>query len=96
MSSAAALLRELREKRGISQLQLADHASVNASVVNRIERGQDAQLSTLEKLFGALGYRLFLEAVDMSEEAADLLGEEAERRREKRLQGLCAGKRRFT
>ena len=89
------LLRHLRQDRGISQLQLADQAGVNPSVVNRAERGMDARLSTWEKLFEGLGYYLHLETMEMSEEAADLLTEEAELRRERRRQGLCSGKRRF-
>lgn len=91
----AALLRALREERGISQLQLADEAGVNPSVVNRAERGEDAKLSTWDRLFENLGYCLILDAAKSSEEAADLLGEEAERRRERRLEGLCAAKRRW-
>jgi transcriptional regulator with XRE-family HTH domain len=81
------LLRHLRQDRGISQLQLADQAGVNPSVVNRAERGMDARLSTWEKLFEGLGYYLHLETMEISEEA-DL-------RRERRRQGLCSGKRRF-
>lgn len=91
----ASLLKQLRQERGISQLQLADQAGVNASVVNRAERGKDARLSTWDKLFEGLGYRLFFDAVAFAEESGDLLAEEAEWRCEKRLEGLCAGKRRF-
>lgn len=95
VSRIAALLRQRRRDRGISQLQLADLAGVNSSVVNRAERGRDAKLSTWDKLFGGLGYRLLLNVTELSEEAADLLFEEAHRRGERRRQGLCAGKRRF-
>lgn len=91
----AALLRKLREERGVSQLQLADCAGVKPSVVNRAERGMDAKLSTWDKLFAGLGYCLALDATESSEEAADVLGEEADKRRQRRLQGLCAGKRRY-
>ena len=94
-SDMAALLKQLRQDRGISQLQLADHARVNASVVNRAERGEDARLSTWHKLFEGLGYRLLIDAVELSEEAGDLLTEEGDRRCDKRREGLCAGKRRF-
>ena len=91
----AALLRQLRQERRISQLQLADGAGVNVSVVHRAERGQDARLSTWRKLFAGLGYRLLIDTAELSEEAGDLLIEEGDRRREKRLEGLCAGKNRF-
>lgn len=80
----ASLLKRLRKDRRISQLQLADHAGVNASVVNRAERGQDARLSTWNKLFEGLGYRLSIDAEEHSEEAADLLREESEARRARR------------
>lgn len=92
---AASLLRELRRERGVSQRQLADAAGVNPSAVSRAERGRDAQLSTWAKLFEGLGYRLTFEAAELCEEAAELLSEEAERRRERRREGLCTGKRRF-
>ncbi|MBI5239211.1 MAG: helix-turn-helix transcriptional regulator [Elusimicrobia bacterium] len=91
----ATLLKELRLGRGISQRQLADHAGVNASVVHRAERGEDAKLSTWGKLFKGLGYSLQIDATELSEEAGDLLAEERERRLERRLDGLCAGRRRF-
>ena len=91
----AALLKELRQQRGISLRQLADEAGVNASVVSRAESGKDAKLSTWDKLFEGLGYRLLWNATELCEEAAELLGDESERRRERRREGLCAGKRRF-
>lgn len=91
----SALLKRLRRERGISQLQLADFAGVNASVVNRAERGLDAKLSTWDKLFESLGWRLLFDATETSEEGAEILREEAERRRARRWDGLCAGKRRF-
>ena len=81
----ASLLRELRQKRGISQRQLADEAGVDRSVVNRVESGgRDAQLLTWAKLFQGLGYHLILDAEESCEESADLLAEHAEQRREKR------------
>jgi transcriptional regulator with XRE-family HTH domain len=94
-SRAASRLSELRQVRGISQRQLAETIGVNPSLVNRVERGQDARLSTWIKLFEGLGYRLLLETADLGEEGAGLLSEEAELRKERRREGLCAGKRRF-
>ena len=86
----AALLKKRRRERGISQRQLADYAKVNQSVVNRAERGGDTRLSTWEKLFEGLGDRLELDSTELCEEAGDLLAEEAERRRERRREGLLA------
>lgn len=95
VSRIAALLKQLRQGRGISQLQLADQAGVNVSVVNRAERGENARLATWEKLFEGLGYRLLFETEELAEESGEMLAEEADRRRENRQRGLCAGKRRF-
>jgi transcriptional regulator with XRE-family HTH domain len=89
------LLKELREERGISLRQLADNAGVDVSVAARAERGADARVSTWEKLFEGLGCFLLVETPERSDEEAEFLSEEAERRRERRLEGLCAGKRRF-
>ena len=91
----AALLKELRYDRRISRRQLADEAGVNVSVVCRAESGDDARLSTWEKLFEGLGYRLDWKISESSEEAPDLIAEEAYARQERQRQGLCAGKRRF-
>jgi transcriptional regulator with XRE-family HTH domain len=90
---AAARLRELRRERRISQRHLADEAGVNPALVNRVERGRDARLSTWAKLFEGLGYRF--EATELCEEAADLLTHERGRRWERQYDGLCVGKRRI-
>lgn len=82
------LLRRLRKERGISQLQLADGAKVNSSVVHRAERGGNATLETWIKLFEGLGYCLSFDVQELAEECGDLLAEEAARRRENRLMGL--------
>ena len=50
-----------------------DEAGVNPALVNRVERGRDARLSTWAKLFEGLGYRFA--ATELCEEAADLLGQ---------------------
>jgi transcriptional regulator with XRE-family HTH domain len=89
------LLKRLRRARGMSQLHLADEARVNVSVVHRAERGRDSKLSTWDKLFGGLGYRLLIDATELAEESADILTAESERRRQRREDGLCAGKRRW-
>jgi transcriptional regulator with XRE-family HTH domain len=91
----AALLYRLRRERGISLLQLADEAGVSVSVVHGAELERDARLSTWEKLFAGLGYRLEFEAMEEAEEIADLLAEEADRREERRRDGLGADRRRF-
>ena len=91
----SAMLKDLRQERGISIRQLADQAGVNPSVVSRAESGEDAKLSTWHRLFEALGYRLLMDTHELAEEIPDLLDEEAHRRRQRREEGLCTGKRRF-
>lgn len=86
-------LRELRIERQVSQNQLADAAGVNVSQISRVEAGRDAQLSTVLKIYNGLGYRARFELQEICEESGELLSEEAERRRERREDGLLTGKR---
>ena len=92
----AKLLERLRRERRVSQLQLADFAGVNSSVVNRAERGANVSCETWDRLFASLGYRLLFDVEELSEEAADVLAEEAERRRERRREGLLKARRHAT
>jgi transcriptional regulator with XRE-family HTH domain len=78
------LLRQLRTERRVSMRVLADSAGINVSEVSRVERGQDAHLSTWEALFDGLGHRLEFEAVESSVEGPELPAEESHRRRERR------------
>jgi transcriptional regulator with XRE-family HTH domain len=48
-------LQELREKRGITQLQVAEHLMTSRPNVARIEREKDVRLSTLRRYAEALG-----------------------------------------
>lgn len=89
------LLRKTRLERGISQRQLADVCHVPASLVCRVERGADARLSTWLNLFEGCGYFLEFELQETAEDMGGWLADEAERRRERRLEGLCAGKHRY-
>ncbi|MDE2142546.1 MAG: helix-turn-helix transcriptional regulator [Elusimicrobia bacterium] len=88
-----ARLRELRLERRLSQKQLADEAGVNVSQVSRVEEGRDSQLSTFLKLYAGLGYRIDLELFEICDEAGDLLDEESQRRKDRRLAGMLSGKR---
>jgi transcriptional regulator with XRE-family HTH domain len=55
----AALLRAARGTRMVSQRRLAELAGVPRSTLDRIEAGtSDPRLSTLVRIFGALGYEL--------------------------------------
>lgn len=50
-------LRRLRVRLGLKRWQVAALAGVSASVVGRAEKGADIRLSTLAKIFGAMGCR---------------------------------------
>lgn len=59
----ARLLEELRSKSGLTQQQLALKAGVSQPMIARLERGDQARiptLSTINKVFGALGYEINL------------------------------------
>ena len=57
------LIRELREKYGVSQRQLAEDTGVNRSTLRSIEAGQSAgDILIIERLLDALGHDL--EALD--------------------------------
>jgi hypothetical protein len=74
---------------------VADAAGVRPSVASRAERGRDARLSTWIRLFEAAGYD-FAIALEKSEaEGSEIPFEENARRRERRTEGLCTGKRRW-
>ncbi|CAN7441198.1 helix-turn-helix domain-containing protein [Acidovorax sp. LjRoot129] len=54
--SFGSAVRSLRESRGWSQEQLAEHADLNRSYVGEVERGRAiASLVTIDKLSQALG-----------------------------------------
>lgn len=57
LSGIARRLREMRDRVGLSQSQLAERAGLNVSQVTNIEQGRtsDPRLSTLRALAGALG-----------------------------------------
>ncbi len=48
-------LSELRRNLGMTQVEVAKAMGVTQANISRIERGEDAQLSTLDKYAAALG-----------------------------------------
>jgi transcriptional regulator with XRE-family HTH domain len=60
-------LRYWRERRFLTQEQLAGRAGVTNATISRLEQGQDARLSTLVKLAKALD----IEPSALVEDAAD-------------------------
>ncbi len=56
---AAGILREARDRAGLSQRELARRAGTSQSVVARIELGQTSpSVSTLDRLLAAAGFEL--------------------------------------
>ncbi len=61
---AGALVREARDRHGISQETLARRARTTQKQVSRIERGEvSPSISTISRLLAAMGERLELRAV---------------------------------
>ena len=59
VESLGLVVRQMREARGWSQEQLAEHSDLNRSYVGEIERGRTiASIVTVEKLARALGVSL--------------------------------------
>jgi len=54
LSATLPSLRRIRESRLLTQQELADRATVHRVTIASIERGDDAQLSTVRKLAQAL------------------------------------------
>ena len=54
---------ELREKRGLTQTQLAAQLHTSPAVISRVENGGNVELKTLQKLARALHARLRIELV---------------------------------
>lgn len=52
------LLRRLRIRFGLNRKQLAAKAGISASLIGRAEKGADIRLSTLRRIYAAVGCRL--------------------------------------
>jgi transcriptional regulator with XRE-family HTH domain len=64
-------IRELREKRGLSQRELAERLGTTQSAVARLEAGNvSPSLPTLDKVAEALGVELVVSFVDLDERIA--------------------------
>lgn len=68
MRETAALIRELRRIRGLTQTQLAEKARVSRSFVADVESGKpSAEAAKLMDLFQALGYEVAVRELDSGE-----------------------------
>jgi transcriptional regulator with XRE-family HTH domain len=67
-------LHELRERRGITQEQVAAHLGTSRPNVSRIEREDDVRMSTLQRYIEALGGELELVARFPDGDSQTLLG----------------------
>jgi transcriptional regulator with XRE-family HTH domain len=82
-ASAGEQLRALRGSRRVSQRHLAELSGFSQSAISRLERGGDASLRTWRRLFSSLGFEAVLTPLPSSEDATDLLLEEAQEREDK-------------
>jgi transcriptional regulator with XRE-family HTH domain len=71
-------LHELRERRGVTQEQVAAHLGTSRPNVSRIEREDDVRVSTLQRYVAALGGELELVARFPDGECETLLGTSTE------------------
>ena len=53
----------------LTQRELAERAGVQQSLVARTERGRDVRLSTMRRLYAALGYRILVLPLKMTGKA---------------------------
>lgn len=60
----AVSLAELRERRGLTQTQLAARLHTSPAVISRIENGGNVELKTLQKIAHALHAQLKIELVE--------------------------------
>ncbi len=60
----AVSIAELREKRGLTQTQLAAQLHTSPAVISRIENGRNVELKTLQRIAQALHARLKIELVE--------------------------------
>lgn len=57
----AVRLAELREKRGMTQTELAARIHTSAAVISRLEQGKNVELKTIQKVAAELRARLTIE-----------------------------------
>ncbi|MGQ0625257.1 MAG: helix-turn-helix domain-containing protein [Sporichthyaceae bacterium] len=70
--NVGAMLRTARDKAGLSQRQVADHAGIHPSMVSAYERGRRRPgIDTLEKLLAASGMTLAVELVPVGTGTGD-------------------------
>ena len=60
----AVSIAELREKRGLTQTQLAAQLHTSPAVISRIENGGNVELKTLQRIAQALHARLKIELAE--------------------------------
>lgn len=60
----AVQIAQLREKRGLTQTQLAAQLHTSPAVISRIENGSNVELKTLQKILRVLRARLSVEPIE--------------------------------
>jgi ribosome-binding protein aMBF1 (putative translation factor) len=59
----AVKIAQLRQEQGLSQTELAAKIKTSASIISRIENGQNMELKTLKKIADALNTKLAIDLV---------------------------------
>ena len=57
--TSSTILRSARKSSGLSQVDLSGITDVDQASISRVETGRDVTLSTLDRLLGATGHRLY-------------------------------------
>lgn len=62
------LLKQERQKAGLTQKQLAEKSGISFVAINRIERGHPPRLSVITKIFTAMNLDLVFDVLDKEHE----------------------------
>lgn len=93
VEAAAVRLKSIREGLDLSQRFVAELAGVDPSLVNRLERGCNARLSTWQAVFEAMGCIIRFDVDSPDDDTAHDLRDMMEERRENRRLGRGPGRR---
>lgn len=80
------MIRELREKRGVSRIELAEAVGISESHMDKIEAGsRKPSINTYEKIVTVLGAKLVVESTNLTvqdrcvKKVSDILGSSTEK-----------------
>lgn len=65
------LLKQERQRAGLTQKQLAEKSGISFVAINRIERGHPPRLSVIDKIFTAMNLDLVFSVLDKQTESIE-------------------------